>query len=365
MRPLVDALLTHDPRQRERLSQALLAMGLLATGVFAMHYFVATGHADAALVWWWSGITLAGMAVFFVLIRSGASRRWREPSLTVPQMLFALSSGAVAYALLGAGRGAVFPVVMTILMFGLFVATPAQMRGVSVYAVALFGAVMAGCAWTMPARYPPAIELGHFLLVATMMPAVSILAGRLSLIRQRSRQHRAELALALGRLREQSTRDELTGLINRRHMDELIEQEHQRCVRSGQSFCLAVLDIDHLRGVNEAHGHSAGDAVLRALAQEAGHHVRVSDVLSRQGGDEFVLMMSDTRAALARGGLERLHEKMSAVRVPHGAGTLAVTLSGGLAQHHAGETVAQTLDRAQAARAEAKAQGGNRIVVAS
>lgn len=365
MRPLVDALLTHDPRQRERLSQALLAMGLLATGVFAMHYFVAIDQAEPAAVWWWSLFTLVGMAVFFVLIRSGVSRRWREPSLTVPQMLFALSSGAVAYALLGVGRGAVFPVVMTILMFGMFVATPGQMRWVSIYAVALFGAVMAGCAWAMPERYPPAIELGHFLLVATMMPAVSILAGRLSLIRQRSRQHRAELALALGRLREQSTRDELTGLINRRHMDELIEQEHQRCVRSGQSFCLAVLDIDHLRGLNDAHGHSAGDAVLRALAQEAARHVRVSDVLSRQSGDEFVLMMSDTRAALARGGLERLHEKMSALRIVHGADTLAVTISGGLAQHHAGETVAQTLDRAQAARAEAKAQGGNRIVVAA
>jgi diguanylate cyclase (GGDEF)-like protein len=365
MRPLVDALLTHDPRERQRLSQALLAMGLLATGVLAMHYFVAIGQADAAAVWWWSGFTLAGMVVFFALIRSGVSRRWREPSLTVPQMLFALTSGAVAYALLGSGRGAVFPVVMTILMFGLFVATPRQMRWVSVYAVSLFGAVMAWRAWSQPLRYPPEVELGHFLLVATMMPAVSILAARLSAIRLRSRQHRAELAQALVRLREQSTRDELTGLINRRHMEELIEQEHQRCVRSGQSFCLAVLDIDHLRGINEAHGRSAGDAMLRGLAHEAARHVRVSDVLARQAGDEFVLMMSDTRAALARGGLERLHEKLSAVTVGHGTVTLGVTLSGGLAQHHAGETVAQTLDRAHAARAEAKAQGGNRIVVAA
>jgi diguanylate cyclase (GGDEF)-like protein len=361
MSPLVDALLTHDPLQRERLSQALLAMGLLAAGVLAMHYFVAIGQAEAAAVWWWSAGTLAGMAGFFALIRSGYSRRWREPSLTVPQMMFALTSGAVAYALLGPGRGAVFPVVMTILMFGLFVATPAQMRWVSLYAVLLFGAVMLWRAFSQPLRYPPAVELGHFILVATMMPAVSILAARLSIIRQRSRQHRAELAQALARLREQSTRDELTGLINRRHMQEVIEQEHQRCVRSGQTFCLAVLDIDNLRSVNEAHGHSAGDAVLRALAQEAARHIRMSDVLARQGGDEFVLMMSDARAALARGGLERLHERLSALRILQGSTAVAVTLSAGLAEHHAGETVAQTMDRAQAACAEAKAQGGNRI----
>jgi diguanylate cyclase len=365
MRPLLDALLTHDPRQRERLSQALPAMALLAAGVLAMYYFVAIGQADAVAVGWWSAFTLAGMAVFFALIRGGVSRRWREPSLTVPQMLFALTSGAIAYALLGDGRGAVFPVVMTIFMFGLFVATPVQMRWVSLYAVALFGAVMAWQAWRQPLRYPPDIEIGHFLLVATMMPAASMLAARLSLIRQRSRQHRAELAQALVRLREQSTRDELTGLINRRHLDQLIQQEHQRCVRSGQTFCIAVLDIDHLRSINEAHGHSTGDAVLRALAQEAALHVRVSDILARQAGDEFVLMMPDTRAALARGGVDRLHERLNALRVVHGAAVITVKLSGGLAEHHAGETVAQTLDRAQAARGEAKTLGGGRLVMAA
>jgi diguanylate cyclase (GGDEF)-like protein len=279
-------------------------------------------------------------------------------------MLFALTSGAVAYALLGPGRGAVFPVVMTILMFGLFVATPRQMRWVSVYAVALFGVVMLWRATGQPQRYPPAIEAGHFLLVATMMPAVSILAARLSAIRQRSRTHRAELAQALARLREQTTRDELTGLVNRRHLAELLEQEHQRCIRSGQTFCVAVLDIDHLRSINDAHGHTVGDALLRALAGEATRHVRVADVLARQAGDEFVLLMSDTRAALARGGVERLHERLSAVRVQHGAVPVAARFSGGLAEHHAGETVAQTMDRAYAARDEAKAQGGGRVLLA-
>ena len=365
MRALLDVLLTHDPRQRARLSQALLAMGVLAAGVLAMYYFVYIGEAAAPAVWGWSGLTLAGMAVFFGLIRSGYSRRWREPSLTVPQMLFALTSAAVAYALLGAGRGAVFPVIMTVLMFGLFVATPAQMRWVSIYAVLLFGAVMLGRAWAEPVRYPPAIEFGHFLLVATMLPAVSILAARLSQIRLQSRLHRVELAQALARLREQTTRDELTGLINRRHMQDLIAQEHQRCIRSGQTFCIAVLDIDDLHVVNTEHGRTTGDAVLRAVANEAARHVRVSDALGRQGGDEFVLLMSDTRAALARGGLERLHGRLGALRILQGPAVVAVTLSAGLAEHHAGEAAAQTLDRACAARDEAKLQGGNCVVVAA
>lgn len=361
----LDALLTTDPVQRVRLAQAGLAMLVMATAVLAMQFFVWLGVAPVRPVLWWSLATLLGMLVFFALIRCGWSRQRAEPSLTVPQMLFALTSGAVAYTVLGAGRGAVFPVVMVVLMFGMFIASPRQMRWVSAYAVLLFGAAMLLMALRRPDAYPWAIELGHFLLVATMLPTVSLLAGRLSRMRHRSRLQRAELSQALARLREHTTRDELTGLINKRHMQDLMEQEHQRCIRSGQSFCIAMLDIDRFKAVNEAHGYTVGDAVLRAAAQEALRHVRVSDVLARWGGEEFVLMMSDTRSALARGGLERLHQKVGALRILHGTAAVGITLSGGLAEHHAGEHVAQTLERAERALQEAKVHGRDRIVVSS
>ena len=365
MSALLDLLLTRDAVQRTRLVQAGLAMLVMASAVAAMHYFAWIGVANAAAVMGWSLATLAGMGLFFALIRSGLSRRFEEPSMTVPQILFALTSGAVAYTLLGPGRGAVFPVVMVVLMFGMFVVSPRQMRWLSVYAVLLFGTAMGLMVARNPRSYPLPIELGHFLLVATMMPATSLLAGRLSRMRHRSRLQRAELAQALARLREHTTRDELTGLVNKRHMQELMDQEHQRCIRSGQSFCLAMLDIDRFKPINEAHGYSVGDAVLRAVAQEAMRHVRVSDMLSRWGGEEFVLMMSDTRAALARGGLERLHQRVAALRILHGDAAVGVTLSAGLAEHHAGETVTQTLARAERALHDAKAQGRDRVVVSA
>jgi len=365
MRRLLDALLTTDPVQRVRLAQAGLAMLLLAAGVLALLWFGFVSVAPRPPLLVWAAGTLAGMAVFFVLIRSGASRRWSDPAMTVPQMLFALASAAVAYALLGAGRGAVFPMVMVILMFGMFSASPRQMRWVGTIVVALFGATMAMMAWRQPAAYPPAIEAGHFLLVMIMVPGVALLAARLSRIRHRSRLQRAELAQALSRLREYTTRDELTGLINRRHMEEVMAQEHQRCIRSGQTFCLALLDIDAFKALNAAHGYAVGDAVLRAVAQESLRHVRVSDMLGRWGGACFLLMMGDTRAPLARGGLERLHQRVGALRILHGAEALGVSLSGGLAEHLAGEAIAQTLERAERALHEAKVQGRNRIVVAA
>lgn len=364
MTRLLDLLLGTEPVQRVRMAQASLALLLLAPGVVGMNYFAWVGAAQVLPVAWWSVLTLLGMAAFYALLRSGWSRRCADPSLTVPQMLFALSSGAVAYALLAGGRGAVFPLVMVVLMFGMFIASPRQMRWVSAYAVLLFGATMVLMVVLRPAAYPWTVELGHFLAVATMMPAVSVLAARLCRMRQRGRLQRAELAQALARLREHTTRDELTGLLNRRHMEAVMAQEHQRCVRSGQTFCLAVLDIDAFKPVNEAHGYAVGDAVMRAVAQEAQRHVRLSDMLSRWGGDDFVLMLSDTRAALARGGLERLGQKVAALRILHGSAAVGVTLSAGLAEHHAGETVAQTLARAERALHDAKAQGTDRVVVA-
>lgn len=364
MSRLLDVLLGTNPSRRMRLSQTGLVAALLLVGVAVVQYFVAVGVARAVPAAWWTALTLAGMAVFFLLIRSGWSHRLAEPALMVPQMAFGLASGAAAYALLGAGRGVVLAATMVMLMFGVFAASPRQMRGLAAFAVLLFGLTMGLCAVMQPQRYPAALELGHFVVLAALVLTVSLLAARLSRLRYRARLQRAELAQALSRLREHTTRDELTGLANRRHMQDVLEQERQRCMRSGQTFCVALLDIDRFKAVNEAHGYAAGDAVLRAVSQEALRHVRVADLLARWSGEEFLLMLPDTRVALARGGLERLHQRVSALRILHGSQAVGITLSAGVAEHHAGEDVAHTLERVHGALLEAKALGSNRIVVA-
>ena len=361
---LADLLLTTDPVQRIRLAQAGLAMLLMAAGVVAMHYFVYVGSAPAGPVWWWTAGSLGGMAGFFVLIRCGLSRRARDPSLTVPQMVYAIVCGVVAYALVGEGRGGVFPIVMVIIAFGMFQLRPREVSAVGLFAVGAFGIAMSLMAWLRPAVYVPRVELGHFLMVATMMPAMSLLAGRLSRMRERMRRQKMDLAQVVSRIQELATRDELTGLPNRRHMLELMEQELRRCVRSGHTFCLAVIDIDHFKRVNDEHGHAVGDEVLRQLAHEMQGQLRMSDVLARWGGEEFVAMLSDSRSALARGGVERLRDHVMHLNCQADGLVLAVTVSVGLAEHRAGESVAQTLERADRALYDAKAQGRNRLVMA-
>lgn len=359
-RRLADALLTTDAAQRLRLMQAGLAMLVMAVGVLAMHYFVFAGRAPATAVWWWTTLSIGGMVVFFLLIRSGWSRRLADASLTLPQMVYALTCAAVAYALVGEGRGAVFPVVMVVLAFGIFQLRPPQVRGVCIYAVVLFGLVMALMAWHRPQVYAPAVELGHFIMIAAMMPAMAMVAARLARLRALLREQKAELADALERIQQLATHDELTGLVNHRHMDELLRQESQRCVRSGQSFCVALIDIDRFKDFNVRQGRAGADDALRRSAQTLKAAQRGADVLSRWGGDTFAVLLTDTRAGLARIGVDRMREQLAVVA----NGLPALTVSAGVAEHLAGETLGQTLERASLALRQAKEQGRNRVVVA-
>ncbi len=361
---LADRLLTTDPTQRLRLAQSGLAMALMALSVAILVYAARLAGTPAPVVAAWAALSLGGMVVFFAAIRFGWSRGLADPSLTMVQMVFAITSGAIAYAMAGPMRGATFVVLLAILMFGMFQLRPRALLLVSLYALGLFGTAMAVMAWQLPQVYRPAVELGHFLMLAATLPAVSLLAGRLTVLRERSRHQRRDLAEALARIQALAMRDELTGLINRRHMLELLEQERQRCVRSGRTFCVAMIDIDRFKEVNDRYGHAAGDEVLQRLAREALSAVRVADVLARWGGDEFVLLLSDARLQLARGGVERVRQRIEAVSLRVGEQALQVTISAGLAEHIAGESVATALARADAALYEAKAQGRNRTVAA-
>ena len=362
---LAEALFTTDPRQRLFLQQTLLALGLMALSAGVLVY--AAHIAGTPLRWAaaWALASLGGMAAMWGLIRSGVSRRWTDPSLTVPQMLFMISSSAAAYTLAGPVRGGTFPVLMVILMFGMFQLRSRTVVVVSLYALLLFGAVMTWKASTDPRVFVPAVEWGHFAMLAAMLPALALVAGRLARLRARERRQRHELTQALSRIQELATRDELTGLVNRRQMNLLLEQERQRGARSGRLFTVAMIDIDHFKAVNDHYGHAVGDEVLCSLARQMPQALRGTDVVARWGGEEFVVLMPEATLGMARVGLERLRGRVAATPMAHLSGVpIRVTVSGGLAEHVAGESVQQTLERADRALYDAKAQGRNRIVVA-
>lgn len=362
MRRLLELLLTSEPVQRTRLVQAAMLVIAMSIGAVALLLLALGGVAPRRAVLVWALLAPGGALLVYAAIRSGWSRRFADPALTVVQIVGGSAACAAGYLLAGVARGGLFLVLMVVLMATMLSATPRQMRIGSVLAATLLGLVML---WLALQRSGwPWVEIVHFGLVATMLPAASVLTARLARMRERSRRQQQELQAALERIRELATRDELTGLVNRRHIRELMQQEHQRCIRSGRSFCIAVLDIDHFKTVNETRGRAVGDAVLRSVAHEAMRRVRVSDAFARWGGDRFVLLLCDAQGALARGGVERVRSGVAGLQIAVPGAALAVTLSAGLAEHHAGESVGQTLDRAERALSQAKQQGRDRLVLA-
>ncbi|HTJ79420.1 MAG TPA: GGDEF domain-containing response regulator [Rariglobus sp.] len=149
---------------------------------------------------------------------------------------------------------------------------------------------------------------------------------------ERSLRYALQLSDTLRQLKQLATRDELTGLLNRREFDRMLAEEMERARRFGRSLALVMCDLDHFKSVNDAHGHPAGDAVLKVAATTLLAGVRSIDRVARVGGEEFALLLMETTAAEAVGMAERMVAAMRAQRIVVADGAeLTVTLSAGVA----------------------------------
>ena len=167
-------------------------------------------------------------------------------------------------------------------------------------------------------------------------------------------------------LREQAIRDPLTGLFNRRYLDETLPRELHRHQRAGEPLAAAMLDLDHFKRFNDVYGHEAGDAILRAVGNLLRRSLRAGDLACRYGGEELTVVMSGSSLDDARIRLDALRQAVMGLRLPHQDGVLPpITVSVGVALAAAAETDAVALlGRADAALYRAKEQGRNRVVVA-
>lgn len=168
-------------------------------------------------------------------------------------------------------------------------------------------------------------------------------------------------------LRRQSIHDELTGLFNRRYMEESLKREIVRAKRGGQSLALLLMDVDHLKSINDAHGHEAGDAVLRALGRLFKDNSCAEDLICRFSSQEFTAALPGATSEQAREWAEQLMNRVRAMTVQAGGRTLpGVTISVGLACHpEHGEDFEALLQAADLALADAKHAGRDRLVVSS
>lgn len=179
--------------------------------------------------------------------------------------------------------------------------------------------------------------------------------------RELARRNR-ELKRTQAELEKLSRTDSMTGLPNRRHLDERLTEEIYRLRRYGSSLCVSLVDVDHFKAINDHFGHRTGDAVLRTVARLLAQSVRRSDFVARWGGEEFALLLPETRLAGACTMLERLRQALSDHVVP--PLTAPLTASFGVSEVQAEEDGQSALCRADRALYRAKREGRNRIAVA-
>jgi len=132
-------------------------------------------------------------------------------------------------------------------------------------------------------------------------------------------------------LAETAARDGLTGVFNRRELDARAEQAVALAQRHGRAFACLLLDLDHFKQVNDVHGHAAGDAVLREAARRIVHSSRISDIVGRYGGEEFVIVLPETTGEQAVAAADKLREQLAASPVEIGETSISIRASVGAA----------------------------------
>jgi diguanylate cyclase (GGDEF)-like protein len=166
-------------------------------------------------------------------------------------------------------------------------------------------------------------------------------------------------------LREQAIHDPLTGLYNRRHMKDVLKQECARALRKGEPLSLVILDLDHLKEINDTFGHvTGGDKALQILADTIKQMCRAEDTLCRFGGDEFLIILYDTPAQVACERAMQWRDAVSKIKVDSPSGEFEFTFSAGVTEFPTqGSTGEETIILADRALYRAKKLGRNQVVV--
>ena len=338
--------------------QWLQAGGLISLYVLALAGFVALGVVELPVLAALCALVALGCGVFWVVFSTGLYKKVRHRHLKLAMVATAMAAMLGVAYLAPVTQILLAPFAFVAVAYGIFTVPRTALLALTGGLLALYGVVVGLHAVQQPGSALLRLGMLHWLALALSLPAFIVLMGRVQRL-YRSLYHASR---KIKNIQEDAQRDPLLGCFNRRYILAALEEQKQLADESGIPLCLAVLDLDHFKRINDELGHLEGDEVLRGFARIAQQGVRGGDVFGRYGGEEFLLIFPATTLLPALNTCERIRAQ---VENHAWSGLLKgrVTVSVGVTQYVMGESVLEFFSRADTAMYLAKEGGRNQVVV--
>ena len=311
-------------------------------------------------------LTLGFVVLFYAIFRSGLNLRFRDPSLTLPQIVS--STLVILYALSQSkdGHGILALIYMVSFLFGVFRLSTRELLTLTAF-VAFSYAMIIAVQWHPEADADPGVfnrKVLNWIVLTAVLGFFSVMGGYISKLRKDLADSKVRLEEALQRIERMASTDELTGVHNRRSLIDFLDRQKSRADRFGSAFAVLMVDIDHFKRINDALGHHGGDVVLSAFARAAAGHLRQTDVFGRYGGEEFLALLEQTPVQSVVVVAERLCALARELNFDELASGLRITVSIGGTDYRKPESWQTTVERADQAMYRAKEGGRDRFVQA-
>lgn len=356
-----------DNKQSVRIERLLLASSTYLFGMFIVNYCQLTGLFPDSPYWSVLGGALVLNFIFYVLIRSDWNLRCQDPSLTLPQMLVASLVNTYLVFNAAEARGAFLIGYLLILVFGIFKLRRRQFLQIGAIVVLTYGVIILIEFIVNKPGFKLSLEILQWLLLVFVYPWFAWVGGYIVDLRRREREANEHLQRALSDksaamqlVQKQAACDDLTGLYNRRYMHERMRHEKSVADSTGLPFCVLLIDIDYFKQINDNVGHFMGDKVLVRSVSAIKDVLRSSDVFSRWGGEEFLILMPSIGLPAVKDITSRIHRCVESIDFSDLGFYARVTVSIGVAERRSDESLEDLLNGADKALYGAKENGRNR-----
>lgn len=330
-----------------------------------------------------SACIFLGLGVFYGLIRSGFSQRFKDDSMAFQQILFGLL--AITYILnvfVIEVRGMILNAYMLGVLFGIFQLSKKQFIIIGLVPVLAYSIIIIND-MNSQVEINLRVEIFQLLMLIIFIAIFAYVGNYLSVLRKKLQENRSglieshkqltkkneelemtqrELESALNQLGQLAVTDELTGLFNRRQFTATLNKQIENAKKAARPFGLLLIDIDHFKKINDTYGHLAGDEILKKFSEVSKLCLRDSDFMARYGGEEFVVLLPNVTMEILMECSERIRSCVNTISLDNTDKGKTITVSIGATHYHLSEPSEEVMARADAALYLAKEQGRNRVV---